>query len=340
MLAEQKKYFDRHLKLEGFGEKSQEKLLNSSVLVVGAGGLGCPVLQYLVTAGVGQIGIIDGDTIAQSNLHRQILFRIDDIGKSKAQVAASRLRQLQPAVNIQIYDQALTSENALEIFDSYDLIVDGTDNFAARYLVNDASVMLNKPFVSGAIDGYIGQISVFNYNGGPTYRCLYPDEPSPETCNSCSVNGVLNVLPGIVALYMTNEIIKVITGYGEVLSGKLLLMDIRTSNHQVISFTLNAENKKVNTLKRDVLLNIGELSSFMALHPETQLIDVREAWEFEESNVGGINIPLNELPFRKNEIDKSKPIILACQSGKRSRYAAKILKMLNEAPVYLTRLEP
>lgn len=344
MLTAQKQYFDRHLKLEGFGEEAQKKLLKARVLVVGAGGLGCPLLQYLVTAGIGQIGIIDGDTIAQSNLHRQILFRTADIGKSKAQIAAARLQELQPAAIIEVYDHPLTSENALAIFNSYDLIVDGTDNFATRYLVNDASVILHKPFVSGAIDGYMGQVSVFNYQGGPTYRCLYSEEPAPEYCSSCSVNGVLNVLPGMVALYMANESIKVITGYGEVLTGKLLLIDIRSNNHQLINFALNPKNRQINTLTKAAHsgemtnLAIVDILALLAHHPEAQLIDVREGWEFEAYNVGGINIPLNELRFRKEEINKNKPLIFLCQSGKRSRYAASILEIEGKNNVYLARL--
>lgn len=330
MDASEKKYYDRHLKLEGFGTLAQEKLLQAKVLVIGAGGLGCPLLQYLATAGIGTIGVVDGDVIAISNLHRQILYTSDDLGLSKAETAVKKLKLLQPSIDIKAYCFNLSSKNASALFAQYDLIIDGTDNFETRYLVNDACVLQQKPFVSGAIQAYMGQISVFNYQAGPTYRCLYPEAPADEDCFSCSVNGVLNVLPGIVALYMANEAIKVISGYGEVLSGKLLLIDIERNEHRLLSFEVNEANKHLTSLNpTESWLSSDEVIRYQATHQTTQLVDVREPWEFEEYNIGGINIPVHEIIYRKNEIDKNKPVILLCQSGKRSRTAAVLLKKDN-----------
>lgn len=340
MLKEQEHYFDRHLKLNGFGADAQNKLLEARILVIGAGGLGCPLLQYLATAGVGHIAIMDGDRINFSNLHRQILYTAQDVGHSKATIAAKKIKELYPSISITLYDHFLTVENALAVFPAYDLIIDGTDNFATRYLINDASIISKKPVVSGAIDDYVGQISVFNYMDGPTYRCLFPEEPDPEDCRSCSINGVLNVLPGIVALYMANEAIKVITNYGDVLSGKLLLIDIRINEHKILKFSLNPENKKIYTLQHEIpVLTIPELKQYIAKNPEAQLIDVREEWEFEENNIGGINIPLYDLISRNGEIGENRPLVLVCQTGKRSRMANKLLAQKRQYNVVIGRLD-
>jgi len=326
----EQQYYDRHIKLNGFGAIAQEKLLQAKVLVIGAGGLGCPLLQYLATAGIGTIGVVDGDVVAVSNLHRQILYNIDDVGLSKAETAVKKLKRLQPSIDIKPYAFNLSNQNALALFAEYDLIIDGTDNFATRYLVNDACVAQNKPLVSGAIQDYMGQISVFNYQDGPTYRCLYPDAPADDDCTSCSINGVLNVLPGIVALYMANEVIKVLSGYGDVLSGKLLLIDIQKNEHRLLSFEAIAANKHVKALNPiEHVLSSVEVIRYRDLNQFTQLIDVREPWEFEEHNIGGINIPVHEIIYRKNEIDKNKQVILLCQSGKRSHTAAVLLKKDN-----------
>ncbi|GAA4782399.1 molybdopterin-synthase adenylyltransferase MoeB [Olivibacter ginsenosidimutans] len=339
MEASERQYYDRQLKLTGFGEQAQLKLRAANVLVVGAGGLGCPLLQYLVTAGVGELGIVDGDRIALSNLHRQILYTRADIGQYKSTVAAVKLKQLQPDTVIKAYNYNLNRDNILALFASYDLIVDGTDNFATRYLVNDACVIKNKPFVSGAIHDFTAQIAVFNYQGGPTYRCLYPEAPAEEICTTCAINGVLNVLPGIVALYMANETIKVITGYGDVLSGKLLLIDIRRNIHQQLKFDLVPQNKQIKQLQEDrVMLGVEEVKYYQQEKPGTQLIDVREEWEFEEDNLGGINIPLHALLARKGEIDLYRPIIFICQTGKRSRIALQLLKEEVNGDVLLAKM--
>lgn len=325
-----REYYDRQIKLTGFGESAQKKLQQARVLVIGAGGLGCPTLQYLATAGVGHIGIIDGDLVAVHNLHRQILFSREDIGHSKASVAVKKLKQLQPAIQLKSHPFSLSAENALDIISQYDLIVDGSDNFNTRYLVNDACVISGKAFVSGAVNDYTGQLSVFNYNEGPTYRCLYPDAPDPDYCHSCSINGILNVLPGIVGLLMANEVIKVVTTYGDVLSGKLLTIDIQKNRYQTISFAVDPNNKKINTLKHHKhVMHSHEVLTYQRLNPNTLLVDVREDWEFEEKNIGGINIPLYELPHRISEIEGNHPIIFLCQSGLRSKQAAALFKNEN-----------
>src|SRR5690606_11471503 len=220
-----REYYDRQIKLTGFGESAQKKLQQARVLGIGAGGLGCPTLQDLATAGVGHIGSSCGDLTAMHNLHRQMRFSREDIGHSKACVAVKKLKQLQPAIQLKSHPFSLSAANALDIISQYDLIVDGSDNFNTRYLVNDACVISGKAFVSGAVHDYTGQLSVFNYNEGPTYRCLYPDAPDPDYCHSCSINGIVSVSPGIVGLLMANEVIKVVTTYGDVLSGKLLTID-------------------------------------------------------------------------------------------------------------------
>lgn len=200
--------YARHISLEEVGESGQQKLLKAKVLMIGAGGLGCPALQYLTAAGVGIIGIVDGDTVDESNLQRQVLFSTSDIGTKKVEAAKTRLEALNPDVTIKIYPENLNRENALNIIDDYDLVIDGTDNFATRYLVNDACVKRNKPFVYGAIHKFEGQVSVFNLDGGPTYRCLFPDAPKPGQIPNCAEVGVLGVLPGIIGTYQATEAIK------------------------------------------------------------------------------------------------------------------------------------
>ena len=222
--------YSRHLLLPEIGNKGQELLCSAKVLVIGAGGLGCPVLQYLTAAGVGVIGIVDFDRVEESNLQRQVLYWVDDIGKCKAETAVVKLSKQNPLVKFNSYNLYLNNENALDIIKDYDIVVDGTDNFATRYLINDVCVFLNKPFVYGSVDRFAGQVSVFNHTGkdgikGPTYRCIFPVPPSSESALNCSESGVLGVLPGIIGTLQANEIIKIITGAGEILSGKLLLVD-------------------------------------------------------------------------------------------------------------------
>lgn len=233
--------YNRHLLLPEIGVIGQQKLLAAKVLVIGAGGLGCPLLQYLVAGGVGHIGIVDHDTIEKSNLVRQVLYGTKSIGKHKAQVAKERLYDLNPDVYIEALPFQLTSKNALELFEKFDIIVDGTDNFNTRYLVNDACVLTNKPLVSGSLYKFEGQMSVFNYKNGPTYRCVYPGSPNDHLRLSCSELGVLGVLTGIIGNLMANEAIKIILGIGDVISGKILHYSALSGKMQLIGISKRPE---------------------------------------------------------------------------------------------------
>ena len=330
---EEHKQYNRHLILEDIGEDGQLKLKQAKVLVVGAGGLGCPILQYLTAAGVGTIGIIDHDTIDQSNLQRQILYSHDTIGQFKAEVAAQRLSGLNPFVNFEVYLQKLTSEIAVELFSKYDIVVDGSDNFPTRYLVNDAAVLTNKPVVFGSIYKFEGQISVFNYNNGPTYRCLYPNAPKPNEVPNCSEIGVLGVLPGIIGSLQANEVIKLICNIGDVLSGKLLTYDALTMQQLILSFQKN-ENIQVTELdadydflcglpKSNLEITKNELESNLEHY---NLLDVREDYERAQQHIGGQHIPLGELKYRLHEVSQDKDLVVYCKAGMRSKMAIQIIK--------------
>lgn len=235
--------YQRQLQLQQLGMSGQKKLKQAKVLVVGAGGLGCAALQYLVAAGAGKIGIVDFDTVAVSNLHRQVLYTMEDVGKSKVDCAIRCLSKQNEHVHLQGFDMELNNTNASEIFGGYDVIIDGTDNYATRYAVNDACVLIDKPLVYGAIYRFEGQVAVFNYHTeglqGPTYRCLFPAPPVQNAFLNCSETGVLGVLPGMIGCMQANEAIKIITGMGEVMSGKLMLFNILSTHSQTILFDRN-----------------------------------------------------------------------------------------------------
>ncbi|RFP66724.1 HesA/MoeB/ThiF family protein [Hymenobacter lapidiphilus] len=233
--------YRRHLQLAEIGEAGQLKLKAARVLVVGAGGLGCPVLQYLAAAGVGTLGIVDADVVDESNLHRQILFGPADVGRSKAETAAKVLARLNPLVRTEVHALRLDLGNVRALVEAYDVVVDGTDNFATRYLLNDACVLLGRPLVSGAIYKFEGQVSVFNYAGGPTYRCLFPVPPGADEAPNCSATGVLGVLPGVVGTAQATETLKVLLGLGEVLSGRLWLFDALTFQTRTLRFARRPE---------------------------------------------------------------------------------------------------
>jgi len=313
------------------GVAGQEKLQAARVLVIGAGGLGCPVLQYLAAAGVGTIGIADGDTIEISNLQRQVLYTQEEIGQSKAAVAAQKLTSLNPHISIRIHQFRIGHTNALDVLRDYDIIVDGSDNFATRYLVNDACVMLDKPMVSGAIYKYEGQVSVFNYLGGPTYRCLFPEPPGADESPNCADIGVIATLPGIIGTIQANEVIKMITGIGEVLSGKLLVMDTLTMNTHIFHFRLNPANKNIQSLQGAeehcfVVTSIDyEALKSLMLRDAITLVDVREPEEHESGNIGGINLPVSRLANSYHLLDPNHTIVLYCASGVRSNHSAKLL---------------
>ncbi|MEH0154921.1 molybdopterin-synthase adenylyltransferase MoeB [Limibacter armeniacum] len=339
LTEEEKRRYDRHLILPEIGMEGQERLKNANVLVVGAGGLGCPVLQYLTAAGVGRIGIADGDQVDFSNLQRQVLFTPADIGHPKAKIAAEKLKAQNPLVEFDQYIFHLTSQNILSVIEEYDLVIDCTDNFPTRYLVNDACVITNKPLVFGAIYKFEGQVSVFNYQGGPTYRCLFPEPPQKGEVPSCSEIGVVGVLPGIIGCLQASEAIKVITGIGEVASGKLIVLDTLTLQWNTFKFKKVEKNTQIKEFsdyeqfcekpkfkKNHDEITYSELQQWQLSGKDLQLVDVRETYEHQNGNIGGINIPLTLIPLRHNELNTSKPIVLYCQRGGRSMQALKWVK--------------
>lgn len=330
---EEKKQYNRHLILDKIGLEGQLKLKKAKVLVIGAGGLGCPVLQYLTAAGVGTIGVIDDDVVDQSNLQRQILYTINDVGLSKSVTAVNRLSKLNPFVHFNVYQEKLTKENAISLFEMYDIIVDGSDNFSTRYLTNDAAVITNKPLVYGAIFKFEGQVSVFNYKGSATYRCLYPTPPKPEESPNCSEIGVIGVLPGIIGSLQANETIKIICEIGDVLANKLLMYDTLSMRQMLLKFekTTNATVTKleddydffcgIKTAKNEITFT--ELQNDLSKY---SLLDVRENWEREEHHIGGQHIPLGELANQFKKIVTGKPVVVYCRSGKRSQQAIEFLE--------------
>lgn len=328
--------YSRHIILPEIGIEGQEKLKRAKVLVVGSGGLGCPVLQYLVAAGVGTIGIADNDKVDETNLHRQILFSVEDVGKSKAEVANKKLSFQNPKINITSYVLRLTSENALNILKDYDIIIDGSDNFPTRYLVNDACKILNKTLVFGSIFKFEGQVSVFNYKNGATYRCLFPEPPQDSP--NCAEIGVLGVLPGIIGTIMANETLKIILGIGEILSGKLFVLDALTMHTHVLEFEKNPANSKIEKLIDYELfcstksqpmakeISASEVKKMMTNKEDFQLIDVREKLEYFFSNIKGENIPLGSIEKNIDKISRTKKVVVHCKSGMRSRSAIDLLE--------------
>ncbi|MBA6155555.1 molybdopterin-synthase adenylyltransferase MoeB [Tenacibaculum sp. S7007] len=333
LTKEEQKQYDRHLILNEVGVEGQLKLKQAKVLVIGAGGLGCPVLQYLTAAGVGTIGLIDDDVVSQSNLQRQILYTQNDIDTPKVLAVSKRLAALNPFIQFNTYHEKLTKENAIELFSKYDIIVDGSDNFSTRYLVNDTAVLTNKTLVYGAIFKFEGQVSVFNYNDGPTYRCLYPTPPKANEVPNCSQIGVIGVLPGVIGCLQANEVIKIICGLGEVLSGKMLTYNLLTMQQMVLKFkrTDKADIKELEE-NYDVFCGIRLIENEITLTELNKnkeaynLLDVREDLERERYHIGGQHIPLGELSQRFKEVDIAKDIIVYCKSGMRSAKAIDFLK--------------
>ena len=247
--------YSKQLLIPEIGMKGQERLKNAKVLVIGAGGLGCPVLQYLAAAGIGKIGIVDFDIIDESNLQRQVLYTTQDVGKIKAVVASEKIALLNPLIDIKTWNCKLEPGNAIEIISGFDIVVDCTDNFETRYLINDACVLLNKPFVYGGIHKFEGQLSVFNYLTGPTYRCAFPETHSEEIQLNCSITGVIGTLPGIVGTLQANEVIKIITGVGEVFSGKIMLFNALTLNFSEIKISRNEKSWGGIPASKEELIN-------------------------------------------------------------------------------------
>ncbi len=332
--------YARHIRLNNVGIEGQERLKMAKVLVIGAGGLGCPVLQYLVAAGVGTIGIVDDDLVDETNLQRQVLYDLDDVGLPKAESAVRKLTKQNPFVAFNIHAERLTTENALKICAPYDILIDGTDNFPTRYLVGDVSVILGKPLVFGSIFKFEGQVSVFNYEGGPSYRCLYPEPPTAGQVPNCSEVGVIGVLPGVIGTRMATECLKIILGIGEVLSGQLLLTDLLGNTDRVLRIRRNDENFTRKVLEEDYLdfCGLKEEQREEGISPETlhewlvagksvQLVDVREPFEFEICRIeGSISIPLGELNDRLQDLDTGLPKVMICHHGTRSAAAIDFLR--------------
>lgn len=342
--------YNRHIILPEVGKTGQERLRNARVLVIGAGGLGCPVLLYLTAAGVGTLGIIDFDVVDASNLHRQVLFGPKDVGREKAAVAAEVLSAQNPFVRFVAHNLKLTRENALELLSAYDVVVDGSDNFPTRYLVNDACVILKKPLVFGSIFKFEGQVSIFNLKNergeyGPTYRCLFPEPPNPKDVPNCNEIGVLGVLPGMIGSIQANETLKIILRIGEPLSGKLLVMDALTMATSTIAFSKNEEESKIVELAEDYEefchiteetqnfepgfkeISVYELRQKLDSNENIELLDVREEYETEICSLGGISIPMHSVPAQVERIPTDKPLIVYCHHGMRS---AMIVKFLSE----------
>ena len=346
--------YSRHLLLPEIGLAGQQKLKAARVLVVGCGGLGCPVLQYLAAAGVGTLGLLDFDTVDDSNLQRQVLFATADVGQPKAVVATEKLRAQNPFITLQTHQVVLSAANALALFAGYDLVVDCSDNFATRYLVNDACVVLGKPLVFGAIFKFEGQVSVFNYQNGPTYRCLHPVPPAPGDAPNCAQIGVLGVLPGLIGTMQANEALKIILQIGEVLSGRLLLVDVLSMRFQTIRFRAVAANQQLIRLADDYAAFCGEapLEALAARAPEIsadelkawqhsgrplQLLDVREPHEYARRNIGGQLLPLGQLAEHISAIRPDVSVVVHCASGVRSQQAAQLLLAHGFVEIYSLR---
>ncbi|WP_114750442.1 HesA/MoeB/ThiF family protein [Pleomorphovibrio marinus] len=325
----------RQIQVPEFGKEGQEKLNKAKVLVVGAGGLGVPVLQYLTGMGIGTIGIVDGDRIEETNLHRQVIYSPSDVGKMKVEVCKVKLSLQNPEMNLQTYPSFLNKENALTLIGKYDLVVDATDNFATRYLINDACVLLKKPFIYGALQFFEGHVSVFNYQNGPTYRCLYPNPPDPGQVPDCNQAGVLGIVPGIIGSFQALEALKVISGIGEPLSGQLLVMDLLGQSQYKIKLKPNPSYTNLHTLADtyEVPLCQTETSPTLSVEEwmnwdkEHVLIDVRETHEYKAGHVPqAVSWPLSKIQGKLPDLPKGKPWILMCQMGGRSQKAIHYLK--------------
>lgn len=339
--------YHRQVILPEFGEEGQQKLLEAKILVIGAGGLGCPALQYLAAAGAGTIGIVDDDVVALNNLHRQVLYSVNDIGLSKAKRAAHILQQLNPEIKIISYNQRLATQNALTLIDDFDIIIDGTDNFSTRYMINDACVLLNKPLVYGAISQFEGQVSVFNphplkgNNEAVNYRDLFPDPPRDGEVLNCAEAGVLGVLPGIIGTMMANETIKLITGIGEPLIDQLFTYNALNNQVYILHLSARKDTRSLIPKNKKEFLQIdyewlcaspvqqaeidSDIFNGMVAKGNIDVIDVRELHEMPAVNeFNHIRIPLAQLADNTSLI-KSDTVIAFCQSGKRSLQAANIL---------------
>ena len=352
---EEIKRYSRHFLLPEVGEAGQAKLLDAKVLCIGAGGLGSPAAMYLAAAGVGRLGIVDFDVVDYSNLQRQLLHTTNDVGRTKLESAKNKVNALNPHVQVETYDQALSSENAMRLFKGYDVILDGTDNFPTRYLVNDACVLSGIPNAYGSIFRFEGQASVFATKDGPCYRCLYPEPPPPGLVPSCAEGGVLGVLPGVIGVIQATEAIKVMIGIGEPLIGRFLIYDALKMRFRELKLRRDPDCPVCGT--HPTVTTLIDYEQFCGLRPEPEevqvsgaaansweitavdlkkkldagespfILDVREPNEYQINKIAGSTlIPLGELPRRYQELPRDREIIAQCKSGSRSARAQDFLK--------------
>ena len=351
---EEIKRYSRHLIMPEVGMDGQRRLKAGSVLCIGAGGLGSPAAMYLAAAGVGTIGLVDFDVVDYSNLQRQIIHGTPDVGRSKLESAKDRLHALNPHVEIKTYEEALSSENAMRLFEPYDVILDGTDNFPTRYLTNDACVLLGKPNAYGSIFRFEGQASVFGVKNGPCYRCLYPEPPPPGLVPSCAEGGVLGVLPGVIGVIQATEAIKLITGIGEPLIGRFLIYDALRmrfrelklkkdpdcpvcGTHPTVTKLIDYEQfcglrpavpePLVAAASNGFEITATELKSRLDRGDRIRIVDVREPNEYQINRIpGSVLLPLGEVPRRYAELDPDEEIVVQCKVGARSAKAADFLR--------------
>lgn len=349
--AELRRYA-RHVTLPQVGIAGQERLKASSALVVGLGGLGSPAALYLAAAGVGRLGLVDFDRVDESNLQRQVMHGTSSVGMAKTESARARLHDLNPLIELRMHDEPLTTANALALIGAYDVVVDGTDQFATRYLVNDACVIARRPNVYGSVHRFEGQVSVFATEGGPCYRCLFPEPPAAGTVPSCAEGGVLGVLPGIVGSLQAAEAIKLILGIGTSLSGRLLYFDALTMRMREVSFEREAacpmcgdgavprlladyesfcgtsRNSTDQTMPDDDMeMTASELKASLHAGHRLWLLDVREAWEYSTARIEGATlIPLGDLAARVDEVPREADVVVYCHHGMRSARAVSTLR--------------
>ena len=325
--------YNRQIILAEVGEKGQEKLSQAKVLIIGAGGLGAAILPYLAAAGIGEIGVIDDDTIDITNLQRQVIYKSAAIGKTKVLEAKAMAESLNPSIQINAIIDTLNAKNAISLFEYYDIMVDATDNLHTKYLINDACVVTNKPFVYGSVYKFQGQVSVFNYQNGPTYRCLFPDEATHS--QNCVDAGVMGISVGIIGMFQANEVLKMVLETAKVLSGELLIYNMLTNDQQ--KFDLNRTEvtpisqldfEKKYQLSENVVLEITAEAALEEIHhSDVAFLDVRNETELPKIHLPNtIEIPLSELEENLDQLDSNKTILVYCQSGIRSKTAVKILK--------------
>ena len=329
------KRYSRQIILPEIGDAGQQKLQDARVLVIGAGGLGCPVLQNLASAGVGNIGIVDGDVVDETNLHRQLLYTLKDCGNSKAETAKKVILELNPEIKVTAFSEFFTAQNASQIVDDYQIIVDCTDTLAVRYLINDVAIVKKIPVVYASIHKFEGQVSVFNYKNGPSYRCLFPEKEGLNNAPNCVESGVLGILPNTIGTLQATEVLKIILEIGTVLSGKLLIYDALNFQTQIIDFSKNPKAVEKGFINGSLLLNrkkaVEDLNPKAFLEKCSQLgivvIDVREldeTPEFKGENI--IQIPLSRLEEYNKKLNKNQEIVLFCQTGQRSLAAMNYLQ--------------